>query len=262
MREAVHDPEQVIPAVLYLFLHAEAAVRDRQLAAVESGLGAQVRARTVTWLAERDGLVDAGARVPALELAIPALRERPAAELRALAATTGALVRADGRIAEHEFALGRLLQLHLGESIAPAGQRRRPRPVPLHDRADAAGALLAVFVSRAHADDPARAAAAYRDGVTAMLLPGAPEYAAPEDWVRAMGTALDALQALDRSGRRCLVRGLITAACHDRRLQVTEAELLRVVAVALELPLPLLLPGEMAPEAEAEGPLVAGFSPA
>ena len=57
-----------------------------------------------------------------------------------------------------------------------------------------------------------------------------------------LDVALEALSHLDRSGREAFVGGATAAVLYDGKTTVEEAELIRVVADAVRLPVPPLLP--------------------
>ncbi|WP_290652476.1 M48 family metalloprotease [Aquisalimonas sp.] len=243
LNAAAHAPEEVIPLVLYLLLSEEFAIRQRQLDAVGDMMGAEVRASTVHLLAEYGRVVRPQHRLPLLELAFPALREQSVADVRRLIAAVGRVVRADGQIAVHEYALARLLQVQLQDLIRP-GRRARGRPRALHQCLPSAATALAVFARHGHPEDADAAHSAYQAGMDAMLVFRPPPLPTPQDWVAALTTALGALAQLNAEGKRCLVKGLVATATHAGQVTVAEAELLRVMAVSLHLPVPLILPTE------------------
>ena len=125
------------------------------------------------------------------------------------------------------------------ESLSPAAALAIGR-VKLPDVAADISALFATVAKYGH-DDDAAASRAYL-GAIAACLPGA------DAAVRAagrLGGALDrALPKLDRlapAGKELVVGGLTRAISEDGRVDVAEAELLRVVCAALHCPLPPLL---------------------
>ena len=60
---------------------------------------------------------------------------------------------------------------------------------------------------------------------------------------RALDEVWPVLDTLEPMGKELLVEGLVAAVSHDGRLNVAEAELLRVVCASLHCPLPPMLEG-------------------
>lgn len=241
LSSAARDADEAAALVLCLLLSDDAAMRQQQLGEVESALGPTARGGVAALLAEYGRPVQARDRLPLLELAMPVLERRPADELRGLAAAAGRIVRARGVIAVREYALVRLLQLRLMGSHAGQGGAQA-EPGPLHGQLDSAAVLMAVFAWHTHADDRDAAQRAYVRGMDAMLVPQPPTFSVPDDWVAALTRALRALDGVDLDGKRCLITGLVAVVAGSGQVGATRAELLRVVAVSLHFPLPLLLP--------------------
>ena len=241
LNDAAHDPDSVVPLVLFLLLSGDVEIRQQQLEAVERVMGDSVRAGIVELLAHYGRIVDPRHRMPLLEIAVPALREQERASVQRLVLAVRELVRVDGGIAVHEYVLARLLQVQM-QDVLQGSPRKNRRGRELYQCLNEASVLLAVFARHGHPGDNLSSRKAYEAGMDAMLVPNPPAYDVPEDWVAALTTALNALDDLDLEGKRCLVQALVTSATHAGRITVAEAELLRVVAVSLHLPMPLILP--------------------
>ena len=236
LHDAATDPARVRSLAVYLLLDPDVDVRRRQLEEVAAALGDAVHADVLALLAEYGRLPTPAHRLPLLELALPLLAELPEAHRTRLLAAVGRLLRCNGGPRDvHEYAVSRLLQLQLmGNGGGSAGE-----PVPMHACMDEVALVLALLASFGCPEDPDDA---YQAGMAAMLVPSPPCRQAPEDWVVPMTRALSTLAALDTDGRQNLTRGLAAAAAHAGEVSVAEAELLRVIVVALHLPVPLILP--------------------
>ncbi|SEO90965.1 M48 family metalloprotease [Aquisalimonas asiatica] len=241
---AARSRDEVAALVLCLLLADDAVIRRQQLDAVESCLGGGVRATVAALLAEYGRPVQPRDRLPLLELALPTLADVPeddARRLIAAAARIARLDRIDGRIRVHAYALLRLLQIRLQ---AHAHGHARADASPLYRVLDSAAVVMALFAWHAHAGDHTLAEQAYARGMDAMLVPRAPAFHVPDDWVVALTGSLRSLEGLDADGKRCLVTGLLAVVVGEDGVGANVAELLRVVTVSLQFPLPLVLPGD------------------
>ena len=190
-------------------------------------------------------LAAAASALSLVSLAAPALRQLDPPKRRAFLRSCADLARHDGLVTMHEYAISRVLTHHL----SPRPQANLLPLKPLLD--DAALVLSALahagagFVS-ATADRPPRSAAtAFAAGVRLLLgrdgsLPLTPaEGLLPERLDRAFDRLGGALPGV----RRRLVEAATAVVAADGTVTAAEAELLRLVATALEVPLPAALGG-------------------
>ena len=234
---AVHTEGEAATAVVYLLLNPDAEVREAQFEAVTGTLGEAAAAQLREWW-EAGVRAAPEQRLPLLELAVPTMRQRPPEQLHQLDALIDTLVRADRRISVFEFALGALFRAHMQDVLSPT----RARPGGRHGLGSAQGAVRDVLavVARAGAADEAAAEAAYQAGIARLDLPEPPPYAFPEDWPRALDTALAQLDQLKLPHLETLVAALGETVTHDRRVALEEFELLRALCGALRCPMPPL----------------------
>jgi len=181
---------------------------------------------------------DRSARLPIADLAMPALRRLPRNEAGAFLGMVDALVTADGKVTLFEFALRWLLNHRL---------RRKGRGRVIYKSMEKVAWNVAhLLAGLARAGNPADDAAmesAFTLGMKAVPTRqgGAIEHAFGD---RALGSMADVGLALDRLSLASFkVRErVIDAAAHcalaDGVVTVEEAELLRLVAVSLDCPLP------------------------
>ncbi|HWA09264.1 MAG TPA: M48 family metallopeptidase [Opitutaceae bacterium] len=235
---AARNPAEA-PVLLYgLLLNDEPEVRSRQRATVAGTAGSDAL-RVLDELDPALRQLQPGHRLPLLQLALPALRSRPAGSLGAFFGTLDDLVHADGQVSPFEFALQKLLLRTLAVGQAPASA-----VVQIYSFNAVVDEIAVVLSAVAHAsdEDPAAAAPAFAagaaqlrllDGRLALLPPGSCGFAQ-------LDTALDKLATA--SGP--IKQRLLTAAAHvvssDGRILVAEAELLRAIAATLDVPMPPL----------------------
>ncbi len=234
LHAAVLEPEGAAVTALAILLDADVGARTRQLALLESRLGAIVAGRVAeTWDAIEE--ITPTLRLALLDLASPALQHLPEARRDDLVHLAQRLVELDGVVSPYEA------------TLAAALESRLSRTSTAHADADGALAMLALLARVGHADEVA-AAAAWRHGV-AKLAAGGFTVPSPEPSFgvvqRNAGakTAAHArrLAAMDPPLRRLLVATLAEVAAHDGRIHPRELQLLRNAATALDCPMPPLL---------------------
>lgn len=244
VRHSAHDPDEAVALLMALLLHEAGPAAARQREALEEHGGASMLPR-VAELARDLAPLGPAARLPLLDLLLPAMRagDRSPDQSRQIYATAEAMVAADGRMDMFELAL-----LHvLGRQLA-MGERGRDAPgagdsvhsfEPL--RREVETVLSALTWSGAHNEQEATPAF----GAGIAVLPALAGKLA----LRPRGTVSieevdDALGQLRTAAPR--MRGRLLEACvhtvaHDGSVDQEEAELLRAVAEALDIPVPPML---------------------
>jgi Zn-dependent protease with chaperone function len=240
LRDAARDPA-VAPALAYTLVIAAARAATESALALVGQHDSPTAVARVRALLPTVSALDATAKLPLLQLALPALRTLDAAARDRLAGTLDELVHADARVSAFEFALHKVLLRHLARADAPAAPARFQSFTPL---ADDFNVLLSAL---AHADeraDPARAARAFAVGAAQLPLLAGRLALLPVE-----ACAIEALDAaLDRLADSTLPikeRALVAAAHTigaDGHVAVAEGELYRAIAAALDCPAPALPP--------------------
>jgi len=218
-----------------LVLDSNPAVREKQQALVARLAGPEA-ARLLEEMRPTLSLVQEQARLPLVQLTLPALHSLEAAALDRFVSALDELVRADGKMSVFEFALQKVLLHHLQTGKAPNGPGDQ-----IYSFSAVAPEIAAVLSALSHAssDDAAAAAQAFAAGASQLkMLEGQLALdAGAVDFVR-LDVALDKLATA--SGP--IKQRLLTAAAHvvnaDGVVLVSEAELLRAIAATLDVPLP------------------------
>ncbi len=244
LREAARDPNTA-PAVLYVLLLSEQAdVRRQQSQIVADRAGAEAAAAVARLHASADALAEAQ-RLPVLQLALPAIRQLAPAALDAFLHTLDELVHADTQVSAFEFALQKLVSrtLQLGRTPHAAVAQYHS----LHAVADDISVVLSALAHAATAT-PALAPTAFQAGALHLrLIEGRLRFLAGEsaDLARLDG-ALDKLALASLPIKERVLRAAAEVVGADGRLLITEAELLRAIAAALDCPMPPILGRQVA----------------
>jgi Zn-dependent protease with chaperone function len=245
---AVHDPETVVPVLLLLLFGRDEDLRETRRQHLVGRISFDARLKIDELIPHLDRLDD-HARFPLLELALPALRQRSPATLRPLRDLIDQLARIDGGLSVFEYAVVRLVERNIADILEPS----KARPVGSADFSDsaivrAAEAMLAVAAMHAAEEDPVAASAAFAQG-SAVLRPALNlEYATPEDWVSALDSAVVELDGLGADGKRKLIDALLAVFQHDGVIHLRDAELFRIMAALVHVPVPLFPLGAVGEE--------------
>ena len=235
---AARDPQQA-PALVYgLLLHADATVRDQQRSIITARAGAGT-IHLLDELAPIIATVGLEHKLPLVQLAMPALHQLPPAALSPFFDTLDQLIHTHGQVDTFEFALQKILRHNLALGQQPTGMGQQ-----IFSFEALAGEINVVLSALAHAssDDERAASTAFNAGATQLrMLEGklfflAPGACAPEH----LDDALDRLAIASLP----IKQRLVTAAAHvvsaDGVILIGEAELLRAVSAALDVPMPPL----------------------
>lgn len=246
LERSVHSDRWAAEVVLYLLISSDADVRDAQLMRILETRGEDSEKRVRELLQEVPEL-SPDLRIPLLEMAFPVLRRHPPQEREVLAGLVDELIQADGRVSAFEYALGRLVRRQLRDierpSQARSGGRRR-----LADNGGQARYVLAVLARHGHPDDPEAAVTAFKAGVAALTgimpleaetPPELEQATAGIAWATVLDKALERLDQLRVKDKRTLVEAMLATVQRGGGVQVAEIELLRAMAAALHIPLPI-----------------------
>jgi Zn-dependent protease with chaperone function len=248
LREGARDPASARAILLALLLSDEpdAATDQRKVAGVYDDAIADEAARLALIVRE----LGPSARVPLLELTLPALQSLPADDARRFRRAALEVIRAGGRGRIFDLAVMRVLARRLAGASAqgPAGTGGIPSLRPLRDDVEV---LLSAVARAGAAEDETIARAQFEAGCRLLprdlalrLLPPAETRLANVD------SALSRLEAAAPVLRRRVLEACIGTITADGILVAEEIELVRAAAEALDLPMPpVLLAGATAQRA-------------
>jgi Zn-dependent protease with chaperone function len=233
---ASRHPDSARGLLLALALDTEPAARERQLLFLNAQLGPAVGDAIVPLLSAVDDLRPEQ-RLPVLSSAFPALRQLPRTERTQLIGALNGMLQREGRLSLRSYALRQLARVHLWDDLNPAAKAGR---LTLDRVANESQILFSVLAEHGHRDE-AVARRAYEAGMQ-HLFPGArPEFASLPNWPQLLDAALNRLDLLMPMAKEQLVEALMKTVTYDQQLNVSEAELVRVVCGSLHCPLPPLV---------------------
>ena len=226
-------------AVLYgLLLHREEEIRAAQLAALAASADPQVRAELARLLPEIDGLLPE-LRLPLVDLALPALRALSVEQYRAFKKNLALLVKSGGKIDLFEYALHHLLTKHLAAHFNQPSRERLAPITSLGRVRDEISCVLSLLAREGSADE---------DEARRALMRAVRHFGKEMKFIGYLPARLSGLGCFDQALKRlggCSpeIRRQVLAACLecmivDQRVTIREAELFRVIAEALDCPLP------------------------
>ena len=239
--ESAHEAYGARAVIYALLIDRDADARRIQLDRLASHADPAVYAETgkLLPLVERVGT---GARLPLVDLAIPALRELSPAQYAAFKANVEELIEADRKIDVFEWTLQRILLHHL----APEFEKARPARVKYRSLERVAPHCQVVLSTLAHAGSRSEAAAshAFGLGVSELSVPGLDLLPVDRCGLAQLDAAFSVLEELAPQPKGQLLHACAVTVAADREVNVVEAELLRATADSLGCPMPPLLPGQ------------------
>lgn len=236
---AVRDP-QAASAVVYALLLERDADRGPHLAVLKAE--APQQAAFVDYLAESIGKLPKSARLPLLDLAMPALRQLPETDRAVLLTTVDKLIAADSRVTLAEFVLQTVLTRRLD---ARAGRLVPVRFAALSALKPECAILLSLVAhigasagQQAQHETPAQAFMRGAACCPQLGLSPADLSAAPAIGFTQVQMALDRANQLAPLAKPALIKALLATASADGMLPIATADLLRAMCAALEAPIP------------------------
>jgi len=247
LRAAAHSPAQAVCLVYALVLDEDLEVRKAQLELLQGALKLEL-VQEIARLFELRESLNTAARLPLIDLAVPALRKMNDKQCRGFVALLKRLIDADERVSIFEFALDKLLRHRLERAV----EKPRRREVRYHGFTPVMPdclLVLSILARAGHADD-AKAAIAHQAGLNRLptsvlgristeLLP------AEQCTFSALEPSLDHIALCKPVIKQRIVDALAHCVLKDGQVTVEEAELLRAICHCIDCPLPPFLPSAM-----------------
>ena len=238
--EAAHSPERAWMMTLALAIDSEESHADRQLSFVNEQIGAE-RGEQVRNYAAQIRQIGAEYRMPLLEIAFPALKQRPEQQRDYFLDLVRRLIELDSVVDLYEYCFYRILSCSFKRVSDPSGRRKGNRSSK-KDIRRAATDLLRTVAHHGH-DSTEERVAAYEAGTSEFgQWAQDTEYEEAElNTVPLLDRSLNTLEKMNSAGRKSLVQALAKTVSHDDKVTPTEAELLRAICASVDCPLPPIL---------------------
>jgi len=235
--DAAHSPELAYLLSIALVLDPGGGELGRQLSLAHELLGEQ-RAQLIEQYYNALDNCGAEYRLPLLEIAFPALRRRPPAELEFLVDLAKRMIDIDGEVDLYEFCFYRILVSSLQHALNPSFSPKRHRATRKKVRAAVAD-LLRIVAQHGHETDDA-GESAFRAGLKIFGRWGdTVVYDSDNEFNAAkLDAHLDLLTALNAKGRELVVKAISAVIVFDGKLTAAEADFLHAICASLEYPLP------------------------
>jgi hypothetical protein len=235
---AAHEPHGARAVVYALLLDQKAGPRRAQIAHLAEAADHGVYEETLR-LAAPVAQLDVLARLPLLEMTLPALRSLTAGQYERFKLNVNELVLADDAIDPFEWSLHRIL-LHELEAhhanVAPSRVRYHTL-APLASQCE----LVLSVLARAGQRDAAEAARAFEQGYHSLNLGAGSLRLADQDGFAALDAAVTVLDEAAPRVKRQILQAAVACITADDTVTATEAELLRALSVSMGCPMPPLL---------------------
>jgi Zn-dependent protease with chaperone function len=232
---AVRDPHAAC-AVVYALLLGQGAEREAQLAVLNAGTSGQ--AGLVAYLADTIARMPKSARLPLLDLAMPALRELTQPTRDDLLGTVEKLIAADNRVTLAEFVLQTVLHRRLDARAGRATPVRYPGIAAMRQEAAVLLSLVAHLAAKNNGED---ASTAFARGTPLANLAATELIDVPLLAFERVRTALDAANQLAPLAKPILIKALLATATASEDLPLETADLLRAICAAIDVPVPAIV---------------------
>jgi Zn-dependent protease with chaperone function len=241
LRTAAHDPLGASALVCAFLLDPDPAAREKQLEELARDSSEGMRDETLRIWPDVQGLPPQ-ARLPLVDLALPALRRLSLPQFEQFRAAVKTLVASDSKIDLFEYMLQKIVMRHLETRFFPKGRSVTQfydlRPLT-HD----SGVLLSAAAHAGH-HDPTQARAAFAHGaemlgrIARTEIPWLPPNQCE---LSHLDSALERFSEAVPQIKKNVLNACAETVAADGVIQRREAELLRAVADALDCPVPPFL---------------------
>ena len=236
VRAAAREPFGARAVIYALLLDREEGIRQGQMESLQSFADAAVVAETDALYPHVTG-VESAARLPLVDLCMPALRGLSESQYRSFIANVDRLIEADKEISLFEYTLSRILVRVLNDSFE---KKRRPAQLYALKAVTSEVSCLLTALARFGQPDEAQARGAFEAAVRVLRSPKATFDFLPQEssGLEEADRALNRLVLLAPQIKKLVVVAGLQCLVHDGKIMPEESELFRAIAEALECPLP------------------------
>ena len=245
LRDKVHTPAGARAAIYALLLQEDSEASERGVEARKELLPPALHQDIQTAFVQA-GKLEARARLPLVELCLPALKQLPPQEAREFLTSVRNLIEADEKKTVFEFAVWKIVERHLDPAVQER-HRKGPRYLSLGGVKPHLAILLSA-VSWASGRNQAQAEHAFKAATDSLGNQGQGLQLLPPErcTVASLSHVCDILASASPIIKRRTLEALAHCVLSDEQVTVNELELLRAVAETLDCPMPPLDPEELA----------------
>ncbi|MEM1355621.1 MAG: M48 family metallopeptidase [Planctomycetota bacterium] len=241
LKDSARQPYGARAVVYVVLLDRDQQVRRNQLKHLSKHADRAVSDLTHKLVDAAHGLMD-GARLPLIDMALPALRQMSDGQFQAFKTNIEALIKADQKVDLFEWTLQRLLLRHLDAHFHPAPDPRVHyyNLKPIAEHCEVVLSALAHIGQR----DESEAQHAFDLGFSELGLTGSAMGDRKSVRLSRVGQALDELNRASPREKKKLLKGCARTIAADGEVGPGEGELMRAIADSLGCPMPPMLPGQ------------------
>ncbi|MAJ61290.1 MAG: hypothetical protein CBC48_15905 [bacterium TMED88] len=238
--DACHEPYGARAVFYALLIDDHDSVREQQFKRLDRFAEAGLADQTRQWLPEIQRLGSA-ARLPLVDLALPALRRLSPRQYRSFRENVRSLVEADQQIDLFEWVLHRVLLTHLTPHFEKA--RTTPRRKTVQSLRDACSVVLSAL-ARLGATEEAAMRHAFAAGADALAPVKLQWLTEDQCDLVALDRSLKRMTQATPSAAQKILTACAACIAADGVVAEAEAEVIRAIADSLDCPMPPLLPGQ------------------
>ena len=235
-RQYLHTKQGAVAAVVGALVSTDPALRGGQLEVASRMIGIDAAYLDAASKIITD--LHRSLQLPAIDIALHSIRETPYEHKISLADSIRAIEGSRSDQDLFRWMLRRVMLRHLEDQHDDGSDRHDASLGQLQAEAATVYAILAWFNSSGSSETQH----AYDAGLAAIGVEPRPVPPVEELTFDRLDEALEELSHLDRVGREAFVSGATTVVLLDQMTTAEEVELVRVVADAVRLPVPPLLP--------------------
>jgi len=238
MRNFAHDPYTARAIIYTLLLDPdEAKGRAMQLEVLKRSADANVF-REVLEIQPLTSKLAPELRLPLVEMVLPTLKTLSPDQYQAFHKCVVATIKADHKISMREYVLHRMLLRHLRPAFYPV----KPQPVLYGKMGEVAQNVACLLASLIRADRHEKPEQVYTAAAALLGTEGFPPMPEPQECrLTHLDVALRRLAQASPELKRQVLEACVACVLSNGRIAVNEGELLRVIADALDCPMPPLV---------------------
>jgi Zn-dependent protease with chaperone function len=237
LKLAAREQSGAIQLVFALLIDEDAAERQKQIALLKADLTDDEIAQVLALFEKTKGL-DARLRLPLVDMAMPALQDLSVDQSKGFLIQIQELAAADQNISLFEFALQWVVGHRLLKEKQSQGRIAHKSFAPLKNEV---GTLLSAIAQNGNPGQAGNAKEAFEFGlasISALAKKKAPIKFEASVSVGDLGRALDAMSLASFAVKRQMILAAARCAFADKKVTPEEGELLRIISIALDCPMP------------------------